>query len=292
MTKILCIEDEAPLREDIVEELRDAGYETIEATNGRDGLDAIVEHAPDLVLCDVAMPVMDGHALVTTLREKYSLYADLPFIFLSALADRTDVIAGKKLGADDYLTKPIDFELLLATVEARLRQVSRMQERKQSQLVKLYKALANETQGSIGDGGEPAAGVVAGGAPQEGGASVELTIVTVAGAKIDLDDIHAALESNGHKIIKMKSGRKFVDSLDKVRPDLVMISYNTSDLPARLVLQLTRRSFYVDFPIVLLVPRGSASALSSDKTAAFDDFIEMPCDNSEVMKKIARLSVA
>ena len=147
MTKILCIEDEVPLREDIVEELQDAGHETIEAANGREGLEAIVEHRPDLVLCDIAMPVMNGRDLLTTLREKYPLYTDLPFVFLSALADPTEVIAGKDLGADDYLTKPIDFEFLLATVEAHLRQASRMQARKQNQPVKLYMAIAEKTLG-------------------------------------------------------------------------------------------------------------------------------------------------
>ncbi len=138
--KILCIDDEPGLREDIVEELRDAGYETVEAGDGRAGLEAIIAQKPDLVLCDITMPVMDGHSLLKELRDKHPDQADLPFIFLSALADRDHVIVGKRLGADDYLTKPIDFEMLLATVEARLGQIQRMETRKQEQLVKVFKA--------------------------------------------------------------------------------------------------------------------------------------------------------
>lgn len=155
MTKILCIEDEDFLRQDIVEELTDAGYEVLAAENGADGLKAIIANAPDLVLCDINMPVMDGCTLLTELRDNHPSYADLPFVFLTALADRTDVIAGKKLGADDYLTKPIDFELLLATVESRLRQVGRMAERRDGQLVSLYKALsrtADETETAAASG--------------------------------------------------------------------------------------------------------------------------------------------
>lgn len=138
--KILCIDDEPEIREDVVDELRDAGYETIEAEDGRSGLEAIVAQKPDLVLCDITMPVMDGHAVLKELRDRYPELADLPFIFLSALADRDHVIAGKRLGADDYLTKPIDFPMMLATVEARLGQIERMEARKQEQLVKVYVA--------------------------------------------------------------------------------------------------------------------------------------------------------
>jgi signal transduction histidine kinase len=129
MDKILCIGDEPAIREIMVEELQDAGYETIEAGNGREGLQAITVHRPDLVLCDITMPEMNGYQVLTELREKHSQLASVPFVFLSALADRKDVVAGKRLGADDYLTKPIDFDILLATVDARLRQVKLLKER-------------------------------------------------------------------------------------------------------------------------------------------------------------------
>jgi CheY-like chemotaxis protein len=141
MTTILCVEDETAIRQDIVEELQDAGYATLEAGNGEEGLAAIRDHNPDLVLCDITMPRMDGHKLVKHVRMNYPQFSELPFLFLSALADRKDVLSGIELGADDYLTKPIDFELLLTKVEATLRWVARMRQHKEKEQIKLYKSL-------------------------------------------------------------------------------------------------------------------------------------------------------
>lgn len=144
MAKILCIEDETAIRQDILEELHDAGYETLEAADGEAGLAEITAHRPDLILCDITMPRMDGLQLLAELRKNHPEFADLPFVFLSALADKKQVIEGKSLGADDYLTKPIDFDLLLVTVQSRLRQVDRMTAKKEKELVKLYKAVAHD----------------------------------------------------------------------------------------------------------------------------------------------------
>ena len=137
MATILCIEDEAHLREVIVGELEDNGYDVLQAANGREGLEMILTHEPDHVICDITMPNMNGHDLVKTLREKHSQFDDTPFIFLSALADSTDVLDGMRLGADDYLTKPIDFDLLLAKIETNLRRIERQRAQKEQQLVHL-----------------------------------------------------------------------------------------------------------------------------------------------------------
>lgn len=142
MAKILCIEDEEDLRETIVEELEDAGHEVFEAGNGKLGLDAVQKRNPDLILCDINMPEMDGHTLVRNLREKYPKYAETPFIFLTAFADRADMIQGLNLGADDYLTKPIDFEMLILKVDTALRQRQRMLKKKEREQVALYQALS------------------------------------------------------------------------------------------------------------------------------------------------------
>lgn len=141
---ILCVEDEEGLRKDIVEELREAGYEPIEAENGKIALEAIIAKKPDLVLCDISMPVMGGYELLEEIKANHPERYDLPFVFLTALADRSHVVMGKKLGADDYLTKPVDYEMLLATVEARLEQAERIKARHKEQLVKVYKAAVEE----------------------------------------------------------------------------------------------------------------------------------------------------
>jgi DNA-binding response OmpR family regulator/DNA-binding CsgD family transcriptional regulator len=122
---ILCVEDEADLRADICEELVAAGYGVDEAGNGREALELLQAKRYDLVLCDITMPKMSGLELLRQVRLAPGL-GDLPFVFLTALAGRRDIIAGKEAGVDDYLTKPIDFDLMLITIAARLDQVARI----------------------------------------------------------------------------------------------------------------------------------------------------------------------
>lgn len=123
---ILCVEDERQLRANIVEELVDAGYAVIEADDGQAALELLADHRPDLILCDITMPRMGGYDLLRRVRASLTDLADVPFLFLTALSDRLAVIEGKTAGADDYLSKPIDFDLLLATVRSRLDQVVRI----------------------------------------------------------------------------------------------------------------------------------------------------------------------
>ncbi|MBZ0299547.1 MAG: response regulator, partial [Anaerolineae bacterium] len=105
MTKILVVEDEAPLRESIVDTLSFEGYEVVQAEDGRKGLTCAQVEQPDLVVCDIAMPELNGYELLLKLREDPET-ATLPFIFLTARADRPFMRHGMELGADDYLTKP------------------------------------------------------------------------------------------------------------------------------------------------------------------------------------------
>ncbi len=120
MARILVIDDEPALRRMLSRALASAGHFVLEAQDGRAGLGAIQEHHPDLVLCDVNMPEMSGFELLQAVRAQPGVAEEMPFIFLSALSERQDMIAGRRLGADDYLTKPLDLDLVLASVEARL----------------------------------------------------------------------------------------------------------------------------------------------------------------------------
>lgn len=123
---ILCIEDEAQLRHDIRDELIEAGYQVVEAGDGSEALAILENQRPDLVLCDISMPGLDGYGVLEELRRNEQEHAEIPFLFLSALGDPRHIVDGKRLGADDYLVKPIDYDLLLATIEARLRQIGRI----------------------------------------------------------------------------------------------------------------------------------------------------------------------
>lgn len=116
MAKIICIEDEEHIRDDLVEELTDAGHHVIPACNGAEGLQAIWENQPDLVICDFLMPKMNGGQVFQKLKDEYPNFQDLPFVFLSAHADKQSVENGVTMDADIYLTKPVNFDVLIETV--------------------------------------------------------------------------------------------------------------------------------------------------------------------------------
>lgn len=119
---ILCCEDEPQLLRDICDELRAAGYRVQEARDGTELMARLETCTPDLLLCDIMMPGLDGFGVLARLRRDHPHLMHVPLIFLSALSMTDAIIRGKRAGADDYLTKPIDYDLLLSTIEARLRQ--------------------------------------------------------------------------------------------------------------------------------------------------------------------------
>jgi CRP-like cAMP-binding protein/CheY-like chemotaxis protein len=120
MRKIAVIEDNAEMRENIQEILELANYTVVSAENGRKGLDLIKQEKPDLILCDIMMPELDGYGVLYYL-SKDPEAASIPFVFLSAKAEMTDMRKGMTLGADDYITKPFDEVELLDAIEVRLR---------------------------------------------------------------------------------------------------------------------------------------------------------------------------
>ena len=116
MKKILVIEDDANIRESLVELLEMKSFTLLSADNGTDGLKLAQEQVPDLILCDVMMPGLNGYEVVEAIR-KDSRLAKLPFIFLSAKAMDSDVEYGKNLGANSYLTKPFRAQDLFSVVD-------------------------------------------------------------------------------------------------------------------------------------------------------------------------------
>ncbi len=118
--KILVVEDEEPIRELLKMELETEGFIVDIAANGAEGLEKVKKFRPDLIVCDVMMPVMDGF----TMQEKLSQmenFKDIPLIFLTAKSDRKDIRFGKSIGAEDYITKPFEFEDLLVSINAKLK---------------------------------------------------------------------------------------------------------------------------------------------------------------------------
>ena len=120
MKKILLIEDNKDVRENTAEILKLANYNVITAKNGKEGVEMAQKDKPDLIICDIMMPVLDGHGALHML-SKNEETASIPFIFLTAKAERSDFRKGMEMGADDYLTKPFDDVELLNAIESRFK---------------------------------------------------------------------------------------------------------------------------------------------------------------------------
>lgn len=118
--KILLIEDNADIRENTSEILALANYEVVTAANGKIGVELAQQEKPDLIICDIMMPELDGYGVLHILGKKPET-ATIPFIFLTAKTEKSDLRKGMNLGADDYLTKPFDDTELLNAIETRLR---------------------------------------------------------------------------------------------------------------------------------------------------------------------------
>jgi len=125
--RILCIEDDRETAALIEEDLVERGYEVILAGDGREGFAAILKQMPDLVLSDISMPVMSGFEVLERLTALAPRFRNMPFVFLTALSDRENELKGRHLGADDYVTKPIDFDVLATIITARLAGIARME---------------------------------------------------------------------------------------------------------------------------------------------------------------------
>ncbi len=124
-SKILVIEDNQDVRENLEELLLLSGYEVSTASHGKEGVSKAMESQPDLILCDIMMPEMDGFGVLRILANNANTM-DIPFIFLTAKADKEDFRKGMGLGADDYITKPYDDVVLLDTIEMRLKKSERI----------------------------------------------------------------------------------------------------------------------------------------------------------------------
>ena len=122
MIKILVIEDEVLLRANTVQILSFEDFHTIEAENGLLGVQLAQEQIPDLILCDVMMPELDGYGVLVALRQN-PLTSAIPFIFTTAKASHADLRQGMELGADDFLSKPFSADELLAAISTQLKKV-------------------------------------------------------------------------------------------------------------------------------------------------------------------------
>jgi PAS domain S-box-containing protein len=128
MKTILIIQDDKTLRENICDFLKEEGYDVISAEDGLTGLQLAINNRPDLILCDVIMPKMNGYDLCKTIKQ-IKTTSIIPLIFLTGKAEKEDIWAGMQLGADDYITKPFDLSELLFSVKTRLDKFEKIQQK-------------------------------------------------------------------------------------------------------------------------------------------------------------------
>ncbi|WP_036153967.1 response regulator [Maribacter forsetii] len=142
MKRILLIEDDKALRENTEELLELSGYTVLTAPNGKIGIDAAIENLPDIIICDIMMPVVDGYGVLENLSNNEKT-KQIPFIFLSAKTEHKEIRKGMDLGADDYLTKPFEEEDLMSAIESRLAKAELIK-RMQDQTTKEHGVSENE----------------------------------------------------------------------------------------------------------------------------------------------------
>jgi CRP-like cAMP-binding protein/CheY-like chemotaxis protein len=142
--KVLIIEDNNDIRDNVVEILGLANYEVFEAQNGKVGVDLAIKNLPDIILCDIMMPELDGYGVLYMLNKNPET-ATIPFIFLTAKAERLDLRKGMEMGADDYLTKPFDDMDLLNAIETRLKKKEQQQNYYSNSLDRLSTLIAKNS---------------------------------------------------------------------------------------------------------------------------------------------------
>jgi len=145
MKKILLIEDNDDMRENTSEILELAGYLVITAKNGKIGVEIAQKEIPDLIICDIMMPVLDGYGVLHML-SKNPETASIPFIYLTAKSERSDLRKGMEMGADDYVTKPFDDVELLKAVESRLKKMELLKAEYSKGVQGVYDFLDDATQ--------------------------------------------------------------------------------------------------------------------------------------------------
>src|SRR3954469_6371029 len=124
---ILVIDDNTDIRENTAEILELAGYKTFTAENGKKGVEAALKEKPDVIVCDIMMPELDGYGVLHLLRKNPEAQ-NIPFIFLTAKTERSDFRKGMEMGADDYVTKPFEDIELLNAIEVRLKKAEVLQQ--------------------------------------------------------------------------------------------------------------------------------------------------------------------
>lgn len=268
MATVLCVEDEPDLRECIAEELAEEGYETYEARDGVEGLQMVLRHKPDIVVSDISMPRMSGLEFVSKLREDHPDLAEMPFVFLSAFNDRDDVLKGLDAGADDYLTKPVDFELLLTKVATGLRQTQRMLELKKKQQAKLYCSLTKDMP------------------VQESRPKPTMSahkLVLVGESNPGLWKVKEQLETFGQNVHVFTSGRAYLNKAECIDADAIFLWMQTDDMQAPMIATMCKA---LDHKTIVVLPESLKGEMTKPEMNGVHDVVCLPITDAELAGKL------
>jgi len=210
MTTVLIIDDDHFVRDSICDLLNLEGFQTLTADNGTTGLYLATEHHPDLILCDIQIPDLDGYDLLKQLRQNH-LTQSIPFIFLSARVAKTDQRLGMNLGADDYLTKPCSAADLLEAINSRLSKRHAIQSQTQQELENLRSSITLALPHELRT---PLTGIVT---------SVELLrLLADAPTKEDLLEIADTIQSSSQKLYRLIQNYLLYAKLEVTRCDVTL----------------------------------------------------------------------
>ncbi|MEQ8666770.1 MAG: response regulator [Rhodospirillales bacterium] len=235
---ILVIEDEDELRDILATELGAAGYRVETAANGYDGYKRAVEIKPDLALCDIMMPKMNGFDFLRRVRADHRELDLMPVVFLTALGDESEKVAALALGVDDYVTKPFEFSLLIPQIDARLNQIRRI----------------SATRGD--DAQHSDRGNERGAAGRRHGLAVEPGVTPVAAVcsrnREHMSEVATALTESGYEVFQTMSGEDLLTSLSEKAPEIVFLSYLTRDVAGFYVASRIKQITDGGLPVILI----------------------------------------
>lgn len=267
MTTVLCVEDEKDLREYIVEELEDNGLQAYEARDGVEGLQMVLRHKPDIVVSDISMPRMSGLELLKQVRQDHPELADMPFIFLTAFTDRGDMLEGLESGADDYLTKPVDFEMLRMKVATALRQSQRMIERKQQQQIKLYKALTAADPEQT---------------PEPKQTLPKHKLILVGESSRGLWGVQHELEALGQDVRVFTSGLSFLKKAETCEADAILLWLHTDDMQGPMIASVNKSRGH---KTIVVLPENMPDGKTPEMNGVHD-VVRLPLSNQDLVAKL------
>lgn len=257
MKTILLIEDNAEIRENMAEIMELANYKVFTAENGKSGVEMATASKPDLIICDIMMPVLDGYGVIHMLQKNTDTQS-IPFIFLTAKSERAEIRKGMELGADDYITKPFNGTELLNAIESRLKKVEMIKE-KLSGLAGLNTLIDSVN----------------------GKEALKKMIGERSGSKYRKKQLIYAENTNPHRLYYIESG--------KVK------TYKTNEDGKELIIGLHGEGEFIGYTALLenMTYKESAETIEDSEIVGIprQEFDELVTSNQDVMRKFIQLLV-